>query len=218
MESMKTVRSFIIAVTIALCAAGAAASQESGSGSVQVASTQNRSVGAADPGQSKAQRDQLYRELARIENDYMKVVKYYNSRLTNAQALQIARFVLYYSVEFKLDPRLVMAVIVVESRFKPRAVSPKGAMGLGQLMPGTARMMGVKNPYDTKQNIYGTTRYLRQQYDRWSTSDQVLDLMLASYNAGPEAVKRHKGVPPYKETKKYVRDVKTLYRFFIYGH
>ncbi|HOO55292.1 MAG TPA: transglycosylase SLT domain-containing protein [bacterium] len=171
----------------------------------------------AEPVNSTVQNEKLRVEFARIEKDYMNVVKYYNNRIPDAQALQIARFVLYYSAEFKLDPRLVMAVISVESKFKPRALSPKGAIGLGQLMPGTASMMGVKNAFDIKQNIYGTTRYLRKMYDRWSTREDVLELMLASYNAGPEAVEKYGGIPPYKETRNYVKKVKELFRFFIYG-
>ena len=156
-------------------------------------------------------------EYGRIEKAYTQVVKYYNKKLSDAEALRIARCILYYSNYYKLDPRLIVAVIVVESRFQPKAVSPMGAQGLGQLMPGTARYLGVRNSFDVQQNIYGTVRYLREQYDRWSSKKNVLDRMLASYNAGPEAVAKHNGIPPYKETKNYVVKVKKLYKYFMYG-
>lgn len=154
-----------------------------------------------------------------IEEMYLKVVLHYNPKLSRNDATRIVRSILYYTSPrmFGVDPRLLVAVIAVESRFKPNAVSPKGAIGLGQLMPGTARQMGVRNPYDIEQNIYGTVRYLREQYNRWSNSDRPLDYALASYNAGPEAVKKYRGIPPYRETIDYVKKVKKLYRFFRYG-
>lgn len=156
-------------------------------------------------------------EYARIEIAYTQVVKYYNKNLPDNEALRIARCILYYSNYYKLDPRLIVAVIVQESRFNPQAVSHAGAQGLGQLMPGTARYLGVSNSFDVQQNIYGTVRYLREQYDRFQSKSNVLDFMLAAYNAGPEAAAKYNGVPPYKETKNYVVQVKKLYRYFMYG-
>jgi soluble lytic murein transglycosylase-like protein len=161
---------------------------------------------------------QVYQELGRLEQDYMRVVKYYNKSLSDTEALQIARYILIYSNQFKLDARLLMSVIAVESRFKPQAVSCKGAMGLGQLMPGTASTLGVKNAFSAQENIYGTARYLRAQFDRWAADEHVLDYMLAAYNAGPESVARYKGIPPYSETQNYVASVKKLFRFFVYGY
>lgn len=156
-------------------------------------------------------------EYARIELAYTQVVKYYNKKLSDTEALRIARCILYYSNYYKLDPRLIVAVIVQESRFNPKAVSHAGAQGLGQLMPGTASYLGVSNSFDVQQNVYGTVRYLREQYDRFQHNSNVLDFMLAAYNAGPEAVAKYNGVPPYKETKNYVVQVKKLYRYFMYG-
>lgn len=164
-----------------------------------------------------AQTQQAAGDYAAVEEAYKRVVKYYNPALSDAQALKITRLLLYYSDKFKLDPRLIVSVVVVESRFKPNAVSPKGAMGLGQLMPGTASMLGVKNAFDVGQNLYGTSRYLRMQHDKWQHKEDVLDLMLASYNAGPNAVEKYNGVPPYNETRAYVKKVKKLYHFFVYG-
>ena len=104
----------------------------------------------------------------------------------------------------RLDPRLVEAVIKVESAFNSGARSSKGAMGLMQLMPGTARELGVRDAFDPDQNLRGGTAYLRQMLDRFGGD---VRLALAGYNAGPAAVERHRGVPPYRETTTYVKRV-----------
>ncbi|MCL7405888.1 MAG: lytic transglycosylase domain-containing protein [Marivivens sp.] len=95
---------------------------------------------------------------------------------------------------------LFLRLVQQESGWNPSAVSPKGAIGLAQLMPQTARVLGV-DPHDPAQNLEGGARYLRQQYDRFGN----WRLALAAYNAGPEAVERHGGIPPYRETRNYVR-------------
>ncbi|MFA7693656.1 MAG: lytic transglycosylase domain-containing protein [Candidatus Hydrogenedentales bacterium] len=108
-----------------------------------------------------------------------------------------------YASLYQLDEALVYAVIRAESNFNPNAVSPAGARGLMQLMPGTAAEMGVTDIFDPTQNVAGGTQYLYKMMELF----QDKKLALAAYNAGPENVKRHKGVPPFQETKSYVKTV-----------
>jgi soluble lytic murein transglycosylase-like protein len=147
------------------------------------------------------------------EAEYAKVAKHFNKRLSDAEAIVIARAVLTYckQTENIVDPRLVMSIVAAESRFRPDAVSKVGAMGLGQLMPGTARGHGIKDAFDPIQNLYGCVKYLEREVVRWGERDNYLDLVIASYNAGPGAVKKYGGVPPYKETQNFVKTVKGYY-------
>ena len=105
-----------------------------------------------------------------------------------------------------LRPEFVQSVAAVESNFQTSAVSPKGAIGLMQLMPGTAVALGV-DPKDPAQNVDGGARYLRQLLARYKDSPDPVRLALAAYNAGPGAVDRHKNIPPYRETQAYVEKV-----------
>ena len=107
-----------------------------------------------------------------------------------------------------VNPLLVRALIQVESKFRPTARSPKGAMGLMQLMPSTARAIGLRNARDPVQNILGGAYYLRNLANRFEGD---LYFTLAAYNAGPGAVQRYRGVPPYPETQSYVRQVLSYY-------
>jgi len=120
----------------------------------------------------------------------------------------------HWSSRYRLDPNMVLGVIRAESNFDPNAVSKAGARGLMQLMPGTAADMRVSDSFDPEQNIAGGTQYLAKLLELF---DNRIDLALAAYNAGPSTVQQHKGVPPYKETRDYVKKVQQFAREYATG-
>jgi soluble lytic murein transglycosylase-like protein len=111
------------------------------------------------------------------------------------------------SDKYEVDDRLIKAIIQAESGFNPNAVSRAGAAGLMQLMPGTARGLGVTDPFDPQQNIFGGTRLLRRLLNSY---DGNIPLVLAGYNAGMGAVKKYGGVPPYQQTQTYINRVMSI--------
>jgi len=121
-----------------------------------------------------------------------------------ARATEFDSLIVQHAEANKINPALVRAVIEAESAFNPRAVSHVGAMGLMQLMPGTAKDLGVTDPFDPNDNIRGGTKYLKSLLDRF---DNKVELALAAYNAGPGAVERYDGIPPYRETRNYVAKI-----------
>jgi len=121
---------------------------------------------------------------------------------TSATMDQINSAIDTYAQKYDVNPNLIRAIIKQESNFNTSAYSSAGAQGLMQLMPGTAAGLGV-NPWSINGNIEGGTKYIKQQLDKFGS----LELALAAYNAGPGAVSKYGGIPPYKETQNYVQKV-----------
>lgn len=124
--------------------------------------------------------------------------------MRNIPVANIRQMILKAAKQNNLRPELLEAVVQVESGYNPDALSNKGASGLMQLMPATAQALGVNDPFDPEQNLMGGAKYLRQQLDRFNGDEKKA---LAAYNAGPGAVTRYNGIPPYPETQKYVNKV-----------
>jgi soluble lytic murein transglycosylase-like protein len=143
---------------------------------------------------------------------YARAVRSFNRRLSDSEASALASMIIQFSRKWGVDARLVMAVVAAESRFNPLATSRKGAMGLGQLMPATARGMGVQNAYDPSQNLDACVCLIRNHLEQGAGDlDTTLSLALARYNAGGGAVRRWGGVPPYRETLGYIARVKDVF-------
>ena len=137
-------------------------------------------------------------------------IRDFNQVLPTEEVEKLARLIEGTANMYGVDPYLVAALISQESAFYQNAVSPVGALGLGQLMPETAKDLGV-DPLDGEENLDGCVRYLAQNLERWAHTEDPVMLALASYNAGPGAVQQYGGVPPYRETQHYVAVVKYRY-------
>lgn len=163
---------------------------------------------------------QLSPSALRVYGSYYTAIRQLNSNLTESEANKITSSVLYFSELNDVDPRLPIAMIIAESGFDINSTSRTGAMGLGQLMPSTAAGMGVTDAYDPVQNIGAAVKILRGNLDKYggapSHAGEVpysqIRLVMAAYNAGPGAVKKYHGVPPYRETQRYVVKVGALYK------
>jgi len=129
-----------------------------------------------------------------------------SEELANRQKIEL--MIREVSARYNEDPALIRAVIATESNWNSQAISRKGALGLMQLVPGTARQLGVNNAFDPKQNLDGGVRYLHTLLERYNGD---LDKALAAYNAGPGAVDRARGIPRYRETREYVQKVTDSY-------
>ena len=153
---------------------------------------------------------------------YFNFITNHNRKLAPELVGQITFYLLKYSSEYKVDPRLVTAMIIAESDFDPQSTSHSGAMGLGQLMPDEVRGLGLRSGYDIEDNIKGSIYNLRVDLNTFANlaapdGDLTLDqirLAMATYNAGLGAVKKYKGVPPYKETQGYVKRIIKLFCAF----
>jgi hypothetical protein len=142
---------------------------------------------------------------------YAAVVRTINPKLPLAKAQAYARSVMADAWRTHLDPRFIMSIVTVESRWRANAVSRAGARGLGQLMPATAATLGV-NAWNAADNLRGTSAYLKTLMDHFAGKPNAMKLAIAGYNAGPKAVERFGGVPPYAETQRYVVKVLRVWK------
>lgn len=140
-----------------------------------------------------------------------KKARTYSPRSINRSSTRYDRHIKRIAGRYKVDPPLIKAIIYAESGFDHKAISRRGAQGLMQLMPETAREMRVANPFNPRDNIEGGTRYFRKMLDSFNNN---LILSLAAYNAGPGLVKRTGGVPRIPETRKYVNKVLKQYKLY----
>ncbi len=137
------------------------------------------------------------------ESTYATALRTINPKLPLAKARAYARSVMADAWRTHLDPRFIMSIVTVESAWRSNAVSRVGARGLGQLMPGTAARLGV-NAWNPADNLRGTSRYLATLLGHFAGKPNAMKLAIAGYNAGPKAVERYHGIPPYAETQNYV--------------
>ncbi|MFA5875707.1 MAG: transglycosylase SLT domain-containing protein [Candidatus Margulisiibacteriota bacterium] len=144
-----------------------------------------------------------------LESNICDFITAYARPANRGYAPQIAGAIMKYSQEYDVNPRLLTALIARESRFNPQAVSSHGALGLGQLLPQTASSMGAEDAFDVDQNVKATTRYLKYLLDKWQDENMQVPLALASYLAGPNAIKQTTGLSD--STHGYVADILQLY-------
>ncbi len=178
-----------------------------------------RPLAGATAGLSEMALRYLTPEAQSIYPAYYAFIANHNKRLSPQEADAIAVSILYFAHRHRVDPRLIVAMIIAESDFDPRSTSHKGAMGLGQVMPDEARAFGLRNPYDPIENVRASVNMLRMKLDMFrergvpegQMTMRQIALAMAAYNAGAGAVKRYGGVPPYRETQRYVQRVITLY-------
>ena len=148
------------------------------------------------------------------------IIKNSNPDLSENITMAYTDYIITYSLGHGVDPLLTCAIIATESHFKNSSISKAGAKGLGQLMPVTCKGLGINNPFDPEQNIFGTTKYIKNAASSLFKKKAAelnysqLKIVVASYNAGLNAVKKYKGIPPYNETKNYV--VKVLNKYMKY--
>jgi soluble lytic murein transglycosylase-like protein len=145
------------------------------------------------------------------ETSYAAVLRTINPQLPMRKARAYARSLMANAWRTHLDPRFIMSIVTVESRWHANAVSRSGARGLGQLMPATAAGLGV-NAWSPSENLRGTSSYLKSLMDHFARKPNGVTLAIAGYNAGPRAVERYRGIPPYAETQHYVVRVLSVWK------
>lgn len=158
------------------------------------------------PKKTEVNFDTLLNERLNNHTSFVKNTQYASSKspVSKINAGKYEDIIAKMSEKYNVDANLIKGVIKAESGFNPKAQSPVGARGLMQLMPATAKGLGVTDIFDPVQNIEGGTKYLRRMLDKF---DGDTKLALAAYNAGPGAVDKYNGVPPYKETQQYVKRI-----------
>lgn len=200
---------------------GRAALPSRGLGNVRLSDMRRAGQNLGDAvGEASASPAGLSARARLIYGPYRRAVRNMNPRLSASDVDKITGSILYFSDRNDVDPRLIMAMIICESGFDIHSTSRTGAAGLGQLMPGTARGLGVTDPYDPVQNIGASVHLLRGHLDTYGGAPahagiiplSQIALTMAAYNAGLGAVRRYHGVPPYRETKRYVAKVAALYQ------
>jgi|GEM_PF-1343333 len=211
LESRVILAALLACVLFSLCGASGAFATGPKMSSAPVAATEIRGSLVTAPGVGKAAAIRESRRggkpaAAGPVKTTASVPRRYPDLIQSGRLIELVN---RYSAKYGVDPRLVYSLIEQESRFNRMAVSPKGAQGLMQIMPDTQRFLGLSDPFDEEKNIDAGVRYLKAMLQRFETEVMAL----AAYNAGPEAVARHNGVPPYDETKDYVLRVVDRYFF-----
>ncbi len=178
----------------------------------------HRSVAAAgassDPGDSGQSATRSHATASEVVRAYVSAIRYFNPGIDEAEAEQIVFAIDRETRSTGVEPQLVVAIVATESAFDRTARSSAGAMGLGQLMPGTAAIDRVSDPNDIEQNIRGTVLTLKGNLEHYAGLDPQRQYVfaIAAYNAGTGAVDKYDGVPPYDETVNYVMKVLVLWR------
>ena len=151
--------------------------------------------------------EKLISRIGEIENKFgsprVSSMEEKRARVNSSSKTTFDDLIKEYAQKYQIDHRLAKKLIEAESNFDPDAVSPRGAMGLMQLMPQTCQDLGIKDPFDERENLEGGMRYLRGLLNQFGS----LPLALAAYNAGPSRVKEYGGIPPYSETQEFVKKV-----------
>ncbi len=199
--------------------------QSSATYSVSGSGVKVRPMAGSGANLSEMARKYLSPEAQAIYSAYARFIAGWNKRLQPDQVDAITVSILYFAERHKVDPRLIVAMIIAESDFRPETTSHKGAMGLGQVMPDEARAFKLTNPYDPIQNVRVSVNMLRMKLDMFrdtpgppgQLSMRQIALAMAAYNAGAGAVKKYGGIPPYRETQRYVQRVLNMYRRLCSG-